>query len=113
MKRILPVLFSLLIGIPAFSEQMYEMKSGAQYMFFSNDSIKSVKSNNPSLISAQRVQTYLGTDNQIVFQTKDIGKADIQIETNKDTKVYSIIIKADNPIVNDTFVELDIPEGIQ
>ncbi|MGN0006013.1 MAG: hypothetical protein ACI37Z_08615 [Candidatus Gastranaerophilaceae bacterium] len=99
----------ILSSLSVFSEEFYQMKIDSEYLFFSDDKIQSIKSNNPSVISAQRVATFSSDGNQIIFIPKKIGIADVQITTTKGVSTYSIEIKKDDVKHNDTFMEIDFP----
>ena len=98
--------------LSALAEEIYQMKINSEYLFFSDDKIQSIKSNNPSILSAQKVATFSSDGNQIVFTPKKVGFTDVQITTTKGITIYSIEIKKDNVKHNDTFMEIDFP-GIE
>lgn len=111
------ILFSVVIftfsSLSVYAEKFYQMKINSEYLFFSEDKIQSIKSNNPSILSAQRVATFSSDGNQIIFTPKKVGFADVQITTTKGVTTYSIEIKNDNAKHNDTFMEIDFPGIIE
>lgn len=109
MKKLMIVSLLILNGLPLFAQQVFEMDKNNEYMFFSDSKIKSIKSNNPSIISAQRVYTYTGDENQIIFYPKKTGIADVQIETDQGVSTYTIEIKKNSAAQNSKFIQLDIP----
>ena len=113
MKEFLTALFILFFGLSASADTVYEFNRGADYLFFSENAVKSVKSNNPDIISAQRVMTYMGDGSQLIFSAKNIGDAKVQIETDKGINEYSISIMNSGAKTNSTFLELDFPMGIK
>lgn len=113
MKKILFTILMLIISLPCFAGQNIELKKGCEYLYFSNSTIKSIKSNNPSIISAERISTFTGDGNQIMFSTKKEGFANIKIETANETLTYSIEIKNTNVKSNNIFIELDVPGLIE
>lgn len=109
-KKILLLLtinFSIYTSV--FADEVYEMKEGCEYLFFSDKKIESIKSNNPNIISAQKVATFQSDSNQIIFSAKKAGLADIQIKTAEDVITYPIEIKKNNVKNNKIFMEIDFP----
>ncbi len=113
MKRYLITLFIMLLGLVATAEEVYEFNQGGDYIFISEKSVKAVKCNNPEMISAQRVMTYMGNESQLIFSPKQLGKAKIQITTDKDVEEYSINILKSGAKTNSVFLELDFPTGLE
>lgn len=113
MKRYLITLFIMLLGLVATADEVYEFNHGADYLFFSENPVKSVKSNNPEIISAQRVMTYSGDGSQLLFSAKKLGTAKVQITTNKGVDEYSINILTKGAKTNSTFLELDFPSEFE
>lgn len=111
MKRYLITLFIMLLGLVATAEEVFELNQGADYVYISEKSVKAVKSNNPDIISAQRVMTFSGDDSQLIFSAKKIGNAKIQITTSDSVDEYSIFIMKSGAKSNSTFMELDFPMG--
>lgn len=109
-KVLLLIAITLLTNLnPCFALQNIELKQGSDYLYFSDSKIKSIKSNNPEIISAQRISTISDDEQQILFSAKKTGKADIQIQTEKGLVSYTIEIKSQGVKSGDTFIELDIP----
>lgn len=113
MKKTLTALFVLFFGLSVSADTVYEFNRGADYVFFSENAVKSVKSNAPEIISAQWVMTYMGDGSQLIFSAKNIGDAKVQITTDKGVDEYSISILKSGAKVNPTFLELDFPMGIE
>lgn len=113
MKKILFIISLVIVGLPVLSQQTIQLQKNCEYIFFSDSKIQSIKSNNPAIISAQRVSTYTGEENQIVFYPKRVGVADIQIQTEKEVQNYKIEIKNGSVNENDIFVQLDVPGIIE
>ena len=109
MKKLFLISVIFLNGLSVFSAENIEMQKGTEYLYFSENRIQSIKSNNPAIIAAQKVMDYKGNGNQVIFFAKKSGMADVRIVTDKETLDYSIIIKANNIKPNKTFIELDIP----
>ena len=110
MKKVLLFAVSVFLTVlPCFAVQIIELNQGTEYLYFSDSKIKSIKSNNPDIIVAQRISTISDNDQQILFTAKKAGNADIQIQTEKELINYSVQIKANNAKNNNTFIELDIP----
>jgi len=110
MKKVLAFLIFIFAAAPCFAEQKIQLQAGSDYLYFSNEKVQSIKSNNPAIISAQRIATFTGEGNQIMFYAKKTGVADVQIQTDKALYTYSVEIKDGNVLKNNTFVELDVPE---
>lgn len=113
MKKIVTALFIMFFGLSSSAETVYEFNMGADYIFFSENSVKSVMSNNPEIISAQRVMTYMGDDSQLMFSAKKIGDAKVQITTDKGVSEYPISIIKTGAKANSLFMELDFPMGVE
>ncbi len=113
MKKFLTALFIMFLGLSTSAAEVFEFNQGTDYIFISENPVKSVMSNNPDIISAQRVMTYLGDDSQLLFTAKKIGDAKVQITTDKGVNEYVISIVKSGAKVNPTFMELDFPMGVQ
>jgi len=113
MKKCLTALFIMFFGISTSASEVYEFNQGADYIFISENPVKSVMSNNPDIISAQRIMTYLGDGSQLLFTAKSIGDAKVQITTDKGINEYPISIMKSGAKVNNIFMELDFPSGVE
>ena len=109
MKKLFPAFVIFLSGLSVFSAENIEMQKGTEYLYFSENRIQSIKSNNPTIIAAQKVMNYNGNGNQVIFFAKKSGQADVRIVTEKETLDYSVIIKTNNVKPNRTCIGLDIP----
>lgn len=114
MKKALFAAIAILFSVSdCFAAECIELKQGVDYLYFSNSKIKSIKSNNPAIISAQRISTIKDNEQQVLFSAKKTGNAEVRIETEKGTADFLIEIKATNVKASTTFVELDIPGIMQ
>lgn len=113
MKKFLTALFIMFLGLSTSAAEVFEFNQRTDYIFISENPVKSVMSNNPDIISAQRVMTYLGDGSQLLFTAKKIGDAKVQITTDKGVNEYVISIVKSGAKVNPTFMELDFPMGVQ
>lgn len=114
MKKVLFAVIALFCSVSnCFADEVIEMKQGIDYLYFADSKIKSIKSNNPAIISAQRVSTIQDNEQQILFSAKRTGNAKVKIETENGTEEFSIEIKAKNANTSKIFVELDIPGIMQ
>lgn len=113
MKKLLFVIALLFYSLSANAGEIYEMQYGCDYLFFLNEKVYSIKSNAPKVITAQRISTYKSDDTQILFSPQDIGDAEIQLNTSKGVKNYSVSIKNYPVKENDTFIKLDVPEMVK
>jgi len=109
MKKLLIFAAMILLSASAFAEQIFEMKSGYPYIYFSNAKIKSIKADNPSIISAQKVATFDSKSTQVIFYPKKTGVANVQIISENGEQIYKVVIKNSAVKANNTFVEIDIP----
>lgn len=108
-KLLLTVIATLTIAAPSFAIQNVELLSGSEYLYFANARIQSIKSNNPEIISAQRVASIDADTQQILFTAKKEGLAKVQIDTDKGLLSYTIEIKKDAAQANNNFIKLDVP----
>lgn len=113
MKKIVTALFIMFFGLSSSADTVYEFNQDADYIFISENPVKSVMSNNPEIISAQRVMTYMGDGSQLLFSAKKIGNAKVKITTDKGIKEYSISIMKSGAKDNPLFMELDFPMGVE
>lgn len=110
MKKVLFVIIAILFSVSdCFASEFVEMKQGVDYLYFSDSKIKSIKSNNPAIISAQRVSTIKDNEQQVLFSAKRTGNAKVKIETESGITDFSIEIKAKDAKTSATFIELDVP----
>ena len=109
MKKLFLTFVIFFSGLSVFSAENIEMQKGTEYLYFSDCRIQSIKSNNPNIIAAQRIMTYNGEGNQVLFFAKKSGLANVRIVTDNATHDYSVTIKSNNVKKNDVFLELDIP----
>ncbi len=100
----------LLISTAGFAFQNIEFQCGLNYLYFSDSKIKSIKSNNPDIISAQRISTISDNEQQVIFTAKKTGKADVKILTEKGEEYYSVEIKNEKVKQVGSFLQLDAPE---
>lgn len=113
MKNIIAALFIIFLGLSSSADTVYELNQGGDYIFISENPVKSVKSDNPEIISAQRVMTYMGDNSQLLFSAKKHGSAKVQITTDKGVDEYSVLIMQSGAKVNSVFMELDFPTGVK
>lgn len=113
MKKVFAAIALLLSGSFCFASEIVEMKKGVDYLYFSDSKIKSITSNNPAVISAQRVSTIKNDEQQILFSAKRTGNAKVKIETEKGITDFSIEIKTNDVNASAKFIELDIPGIMQ
>lgn len=108
-KALLTIIATLFFIAPSFAVENIEMLVNSEYLYFANARIQSIKSNNPEIISAQRVASINPDEQQILFTTKKTGIAKVQIDTDKGLLNYFIEIKTDKVQTNDKFIKLDEP----
>ncbi|MCR5260947.1 MAG: hypothetical protein K6C94_03840 [Candidatus Gastranaerophilales bacterium] len=113
MKKFLIFGIFIILSASAFAEQIFEMKNGYPYIYFSNSEIKSIKSDNPTAISAQRVTTFDSKSTQVIFYPKKCGVANVQIVSASGEHIYKVVIKNSAVKSNNTFVEIDVPGIVQ
>lgn len=84
-KVLLLIAITLLTNLnPCFALQNIELKQGSDYLYFSDSKIKSIKSNNPEIISAQRISTISDDEQQILFSAKKPEKLTYKYKQKKD-----------------------------
>ncbi|MBQ2644655.1 hypothetical protein IJG14_03675 [bacterium] len=109
MKKMLLFIISIIFINPIFAQSNIELINGCEYVYFSKSKVIGIKSNNPNIISAQKVSTYTGDSNQIIFYTKKTGSGDIQIITENGIEQYHIEIKNSSKQINKDFIKIDVP----
>lgn len=107
MKKFLLALF--LITSPCFAVENIKLKPDTDYLYFSENIIKNVKTSNRQIIKCNPVITYSGDTSQVLFSSFKEGNAKIEIETEKGTLSFDVEVSAKFNEENETFVEVDIP----
>ena len=107
MKKFLLTLF--LITSPCFAVENIKLKPDTDYLYFSENIIKTVKTSNPQIIKCDPITTYSGETSQILFSSLKEGNANIKIETEKGTLSFDVEVSAKSSEENEHFMEIDMP----